>query len=508
MDAAAQNMIETAWLIAPELGIMAAATFLVLLGCLLPAATAAQRRTAGTVSVAVAALAFAGALLLLLKWSGMPATKETTAVPFVFDGLSRVLRPFSMLAGLALLLLFRQRLNDRYPAEQLACLMFIIAGVSLVTAVNDLTAMFVSLELISIPTYVLLYLSRPKSRDLEATVKYFLLSIFSSGFVLYGMSFLLGAAGSTNFAIIRQSLHEPTGMVSVGMLQIACVLIVAGLGFRIASVPFHFYAPDVFQGTSMPAAALLAVVPKIAGFVALLRLVWSVLLTSELHADFAALGHYGPAILAGLAVLTMTVGNVLALLQTDLRRLLAYSSVAHAGYMLVGLAVPPSVHSPSGPQAVIFYLLVYSTLTFGAFAVLVMLKKQDHNVETIRDLNGLGASAPLAAGLLAVFLFGLTGLPPTAGFWGKFNLFMAAWSTGTRVMQMLAIALAVNAAIAAWYYLRLIKSAFLDAPAESTAVVSGGQIAALYGTVTVCASSVVALFFFPNALWSLLHNLT
>src|SRR5690606_7522099 len=166
-----------------------------------------------------------------------------------------------------------------------------------------------------------LYLARSDQRSLEATLKYFLLSVFSSAFLLYGLSLLYGAAGSTSFDVIRQSLVEPTGMVNAGMLQVALVLVVASLGFRIASVPFHFYAPDVFEGTSLPSAAMLAVVPKIAGFVALVRLVSTVFLAEGVNAEaFGALATYSPAVFGGLALLTMTIGNVLALLQNNIRR--------------------------------------------------------------------------------------------------------------------------------------------------------------------------------------------
>jgi NADH-quinone oxidoreductase subunit N len=353
----------------------------------------------------------------------------------------------------------------------------------------------------------LLYLSRPDAKSLEGTIKYFLLSVFSSAFLLYGLSFLLGSAGSTNFTAIAESLREPSGLVSVGMLQVALVLIVAGLGFRIASVPFHFYAPDVFQGTTMPAAALLAVVAKIAGFVALLRLVWSLLLGSELHVDFAPLATYGASILAGLALLTMTVGNVLALLQTNVRRLLAYSSVAHAGYMLVGLAVPGGVEEPNGAQAVVFYLLVYSIMTLGAFGVLLLVQKNGRTIDMIDDLGGLSTTHPLAAMLLAIFMFGLTGLPPTAGFWGKFNLFVVAWASGSFVMRLLAVGLAVNAAIAAWYYLRLVRCAYLNPPAGGVGALPASQARTLYSAMTLGAAAAVGLFFFPDALWRLVAGI-
>jgi NADH-quinone oxidoreductase subunit N len=504
---ALQGVVDSAWTIAPELVMMAVAAFLVLLGSFLPLGSPGERRAAGRLSSTIAGLTFLLPLIWLAGWTPDSTSEALATAAFIRDPLARVIQPASLLAGLGVLILMRHRLNQKYPAEHLSCLIFVIAGLNLVASANDLIALFVSLELVSIPTYILLYLSRPDAKALEATIKYFLLSVFSSAFLLYGLSFLLGSAGSTNLAVLGQSLREPMGFVSVGMLQVSLVLVVAGLGFRIASVPFHFYAPDVFQGTTMPAAALLAVIPKIAGFVAMLRLVWSLLLTGELHSDFASLAGYGGGILAGMAFLTMTVGNVLALLQTNIRRLLAYSSVAHAGYMLVGLAVPAGNQTPNGAQAVLFYLLVYSIMTLGAFGVLLVLQKQDRSIDLVSDVDGLASSHPLAAMLLAVFMFGLTGLPPTAGFWGKFNLFVVAWGTRSLMMQLLAIGLAVNAAIAAWYYLRLVKCAYLNPPAADVSAIPGREARALYGAMSVCAAGAIGLFLFPNVLWSLLTDL-
>jgi NADH-quinone oxidoreductase subunit N len=234
-------------------------------------------------------------------------------------------------------------------------------------------------------------------------------------------------------------------------------------------------------------------------------LAWSLLLTAQpADAAFSGLDRYGIVIIATLAFASMTIGNVLALLQTDLRRLLAYSSVAHAGYMLIGVAVPNGLPNANGGQAVLFYLLVYSIMTLGTFGVIVMLQRPRPAVK-IDDLSGLGVTNPLAAIFLTVFLLGLTGLPPTVGFWGKFNLFMAAWASDIFVMKLLAIGLAINAAIAAWYYLRLIKTAYLDSPVESSPVVSGAS-PWLVGAMGVCAVSTIALFVFPSALWALLQG--
>jgi NADH-quinone oxidoreductase subunit N len=493
----------TARLLLPELILLTIAILMVLWACFTSAATPEAREQLRVKSVWVGAI---GLLIAAVAYFIWPANVDVdpARVAFLSDSFADVLQPVGFVIGLILLIFAAEQLHPRYSIEQVACLLILVAGTNLVAMANDLVALFVALELVSIPTYVLLYLSRSDTAGLEATIKYFLLSIFSSAFVLYGLSIFLGSAGSTNFEWLKHSLHNPTGMVTVGMLQIAVAMIVAGLGFRITAVPFHFYAPDVFQGTSTAMAGLLAVLPKIVGFAALLRLIWSIMLADGFDPAFDKLTVPAPEALAILAIVTMTIGNLLALVQNDLRRLLAYSSVAHAGYMLVGLAVLPGTSEQfSGAQAVLFYLLIYSMMTLGVFGTLLLLKKNGKPVETVNDLNGIASTAPLLALALAIFLFSLTGLPPTGGFWGKFNLFLAAWSTGTSTMRLLALGLAINAAIAGWYYLRLVRRAYLHPQTEEVTFTAGKSVA-LTMTVGLCAILMLGLFFFPSPLWQLL----
>jgi NADH-quinone oxidoreductase subunit N len=500
-------LIETAQGLFPELILMAVAAFLALWGSSASVISPEARRSTQRWSAVVGAAALVVALVVHFLWSS-DAAVEPLRMAFLNDSLAQVIRPVGLLAGLILLVFAWEQIHPRFAAEQIACLLLIVAGTNLVGASNDLIALFVALELVSIPTYILLFLSRNDTLALEATAKYFLLSIFSSAFVLYGLSILLGSAGSTNFMWLKHSLQEPTGMVTVGLLQIAVAMTVAGLGFRITAVPFHFYAPDVFQGTSTAMAGLLAVLPKIVGFLALLRLVWCILLTGEVHPDLVALAAPASGLLALLAFLTMTVGNVLALLQTDLRRLLAYSSVAHAGYMLVGLAVLPGASAQfSGMQVVVFYLLIYVTMTLGVFGTILLLRKGGQPIEKINDLDGIATQSPWLGLVLALFLFSLTGLPPTGGFWGKLNLFLAAWSTGLSDMRLLALALAINAAISGYYYLRLIGRAYLQPYPETGANLAEKPLL-LALAVGACAVVILGLFFSPGSLWQLVAVVT
>jgi NADH-quinone oxidoreductase subunit N len=303
-------------------------------------------------------------------------------------------------------------------------------------------------------------------------------------------------AGTTNLTGIAQQGFSGRLSLDGGPMQISVALMIAGLAFRITAVPFHFYAPDVFQGVTSSAAALLSVLPKIVGFVALLRLL-------PLSAGAISLESWVPSenvqqFLAILAVLTMFGGNLLALRQQNLHRLLAYSSVAHAGYMLVGLTVGGEGVAVAGSTAVLFYLGAYGVMTIGVFAFLSAAGTGGKSLMTVSDLAGLSRRRPVAALCLAVCLFSLTGLPPTAGFLGKLNLFIAAWSSGDIVGQVLAGVLALNAAIAAWYYLRLISVMYFEQP-DTDAGPSEDSAAWLAGTA--CTLATIALFAAPQWVW-------
>lgn len=432
-------------------------------------------------------------------WSEVP--QASASGPFRLDGLTWVVRGMTLAAGVILLLIVWNQADDARAAETLASLLAILSGVNLIATANDLIVLFVALELVSIPTYLFLLMPRRDALAQEATAKYFFLSVFSSATVLFGMSYLYGVTGTTNLEALYEALRGGQFAKMPALLVVAVVMLIAGLGFRVTAVPFHFYAPDVFQGAPLPAAGLLAVVPKLAGFVALYRLLG---ISLGVPAGGWSLGGLSEPLLWWLAVLTMFVGNLLALLQNDVRRLLAYSSISHAGYMLVGfVAGLHPVASPTGTEAWLFYLAVYSAMTLGAFAALTALRTEQRSVEQVDDLAGLSRVRPGVAFMLAVMLFSLTGLPPTAGFLGKLNLFLAAWSLNTEAGRWLAIWLAVNAALGAWYYLRIVAVMYLREPegpaseaAETPALVALGA----------CTVVTLALFFLPGLLWNVVQT--
>jgi NADH-quinone oxidoreductase subunit N len=434
--------------------------------------------------LALVALAGAGLALALVPTPSADDPGMLFAAPLRADPLAQLVRVFALVGGAVLVLLSWDELPDRWAAEYHACLLVIVAGLCLTGSANELIVLFLALEMTSIPTYIILYLPRSDNAAREAAMKYFLLSVFSSALLLFGFSYLYGLTGTTNLpgmaeAFLRAVAVEGGKLPAV--TQVALVMVVAGLCFRISAVPFHFYAPDVYQGTATAVAGLLAWVPKVAGFVALFRVLGFVLpevfLTqADTRNSLAArpgllLGLSVPMLMWILAAVTMTLGNVLALLQDNVKRILAYSSVAHAGYMLIALAVAPNLPrgSVGGIDAVLFYLVAYGAMTVGAFAVLSYLSTPRRPVETVDDLAGLSRSHPGVALLMALFLFSLTGIPLTAGFCGKLFLFWGAVTAGTdgalgeqaALFRILALVAALNAAIGGYYYLRIIAVMYL-----------------------------------------------
>jgi NADH-quinone oxidoreductase subunit N len=318
-------------------------------------------------------------------------------------------------------------------------------GMMLMAAAADLIVIFLALELMSLSLYVLAGFFRGRMASGEASMKYFLLGAFATGFFLYGIALIYGATGTTNLDRIAAALgaapREPLLLIGVGLLLV-------GFGFKVAAVPFHMWVPDVYEGAPTSVTALIATGSKAAGFAVLLRVLLSALKAAQ--PDWAVL-------LWVVAVLTMTIGNVVAIAQSNLKRMLAYSSVAHVGYMLVGLVAG----GPLGAGGVLFYLLVYTFANVGAFGVVLLLERGHREAVDLADYGGLAARHPVLALTLSLFLLSLIGIPPTAGFAGKFYLFGAAVRSGYIGLAIIAV---LNSAVAAYYYLRLIVYMYMREP--------------------------------------------
>jgi NADH-quinone oxidoreductase subunit N len=308
----------------------------------------------------------------------------------------------------------------------------------LMAASRDLLLLFLALETLSIPLYVLAAFGRGSRRSQEAGMKYFLLGAFASAFFLYGVALLYGVTGTTRLPGIGAALaHLPgnAGAAGVGLLTI-------GLGFKAALVPFHTWAPDAYDGAPFPAAAFMAAIAKIGAFAALLRVFPMAL---------GALAAQWTVLLGVLAALTMLVGNLAALVQTSYKRMLAYSSIAHAGYLLIGVVSP----SPAAASAVMGYLAVYAAMTTGAFAVVLSLERSGEEADRIEDYAGLAARSPLVAAATAVFMVSLAGLPPTGGFMAKLGVFAAAVDAGGPGRLALVLLGVLTSVVSVYYYLRV-----------------------------------------------------
>ncbi len=418
--------------------------------------------------------------------------------PFRLDGLAYFIRGTTLAFGAIISLMLWSQVEDSKSAECQALLLAILAGVNFTVAANDLVVLFLGLELVSIPTYVLLALPRRERESQEATIKYFLLSIFSSAIVLYGFALLYGATGTTHFSGISTAIFGGKSGELSQLLPLAVALIIAGLSFRITAVPFHFYAPDVFQGSPAFAAGMLSLLPKIVGFAALIRVLSLSVADVNFVGHLELLGDMVKPLLAMLAVLTMLVGNLMALRQTNIHRMMAYSSVAHAGYMLVGLTIGDRGTMATGVAALLFYLVSYGTMTLGVFAVLCAVSSAERPVRTLNDLGGMSRHHPAAALMLAVMLFSLAGLPPSGGFIGKMNLFLAAWSEGSSLGRYLAYIMAFNAAVSAFYYLRMIAAVYLKPGTGPTTMHM--PVPATFAAV-LCTVATLGVFIAPQRIW-------
>ncbi len=415
----------------------------------------------------------AAALLVLALCAGLlwvqPATPQTLFNGLIANDAFSIFFKWLFLAAAALTVLIAAQGNDFPPVrigEFYALLMAVVLGMFLMASATDLLTMYMSIELVSMVSYVLSGFRKGDRKAAEASLKYVIYGGVASGVMVFGMSWLYGLLGTTNLLGFARSLQAlpQTGPVKVALV-LAVVFVSAGLGYKIAAVPWHMWCPDVYEGAPTPFTAFLSVGPKAAGFALAVRFFWGAMAGPAAADGFAAAvgGVPWPAVIGVLAAVTMTLGNFTAIAQTNLKRLLAYSSIAHAGYMLMGLATV----SATGTQGVMVYLLVYLVMNVGAFLV-VILVAQSTGSESILDYRGLGQRQPLAAITFAIFLFSLTGIPPFAGFAGKYYLFLAVIERvpgpGGFWYAALALVGALNTAVSLYYYARIIRAMFLDAP--------------------------------------------
>jgi NADH-quinone oxidoreductase subunit N len=367
------------------------------------------------------------------------------------------------------------------PGEYYFLILCATLGMMIMAGGIDLITIFIGLETMAVSFYILAGFIKPNQRSNEAAVKYFLLGAFSLGILLYGMSLMYGLSGTTN---LRTMAVTFAGQERDPRLVLAVILVVAGVGFKIAAVPFHMWAPDVYEGAPTPITAFLSVGSTAASFAMLLRIFLEGL--PSMSADWRLLFE-------ALSIVTMTVGNVAAVTQTNIKRMLAYSSIAHAGYVLIGVVAGTA----RGITAMLIYLLIYSFMQLGAFAVIVFLRRKDVVGDELKDFSGLNVRHPVAAFAMLLFMLSLGGIPPTAGFMGKFWLFGAAIEAGYVWLAVIGV---LNSAISLYYYIRIVVFMYLKKETIGSEPVAGPSLT-LALAIAVAATIVFGVY--PRLLFEL-----
>lgn len=440
--------------------------------------------------MALVATVIAGVLLVPLIGT---TPRTTLSGMFVLDGFALTFKfLFAAVGALVILLSIEYMRGHRYEGEYYVLVLASILGTMLMPSSRDLLMLFISLELVSVPAFVIAGLRKHDPRSNEAALKFFLFGVLSAGVLAYGISLIYGFTGATGLTAIGGKV---AGLPSASqpLLLFSVVLLVAAFGFKVSAVPFHFWAPDTYEGSPAPLAAFLSVGSKAAGFAGLALIL-------VLGVQGLASGWVG--LVAVISALTMTVGNLLALRQRQLIRLLAYSGVAQAGYMLIPLAVviPGAAGGPARNaghvlSSLLLYLMIYSAMNLGAFAVAIGIAKQ-HPTLLIRDLAGLGRRAPFTAAAMTAFLLSLGGIPPLAGWAAKFFVFLAAVDSGSRRGVLLAAIMVVNSVISLYYYVGVARTMYLQEPEDPARLAMPRLVSVVVG---ICLAAVVALGVYPEA---------
>jgi NADH-quinone oxidoreductase subunit N len=436
----------------PELAVTATILLLVVLHVVLK-----NRRSP---AAALLALLGTGTALLLAWLTPSGAGMGLFEGMVLLDGFAVFFKVLTALATAVVIFMSIdcEELAERTQAEYYVFLLSVLLGMFLLSSASDIVMVYLALELVSIPSYLLAGYFKGKGSSTEASMKYVVYGATASGVMIYGFSLLYGLTGSTQISEIGRVLATGAAPLPVSL---AAVMVTVGFGYKIAAVPFHMWSPDVYEGAPTPVTAFLSVGPKAAGFAVLVRFFYTVFASPEEAGGIWKLSSSvdWTFLFAVLSAVTMTVGNLLAVNQKNVKRLLAYSSIAHAGYMLMGFVLLTAV----GLKAILFYLVVYLFMNLGAFYVVVLVANGSRS-EDISDFSGLGSRAPFAAVSLAIFLFALTGIPPFSGFIGKVYLFAEVIHQG---VYWLALVAALNSVISLYYYARIVKVMFLEDPTQA-----------------------------------------
>ena len=449
----------------PEIIVLAGACLLLMFDLILPKS---QKHVIAYLSLAVVIIAGAETWLL------SDNIAHIFDRMFIFDGYS-VFFKFVFYIGTLLAILLSinyMKIEGGNYGEYYVLILFALIGMMIMASGTDLLSIYVGLELMALSIYILTGFTQHSGKSNEAAMKYIILGAFSSGVLLYGMYLIYGLTGTTQLSDLALALK---GQESMDMsLILAVIFLVAGFGFKVAAVPFHMWAPDVYEGAPTSITAFMSVGPKAAAFAAILRIFIEAL---------GPVAESWETILALVAVLTMATGSIFALVQTNIKRMIAYSSIAHAGYALLGVVAG----GRDGISSVMLYMLIYTFMNMGIFGVIIMMRKGDFRGENIHDYTGLARNNKLAALLMLIFLFSLAGIPPTGGFVGKFYIFMALVRQGLIPLAVIAV---IFSAVSAYFYIRIVMLMYIKEPTRkfdlATTPASGIAIAiAVIGTLII-----------------------
>lgn len=438
-------------------------------------------------------LLLGGSLLAVLVAVGIVLNVSSDNIIYTFhhmyvqDPLSTLMKVVSGITVFFILVYSHGYVSDKalFKSEYYALMLFALMGIFVMVSANNFLAMYVGLELLSLCSYALVALDRDSVKSTEAGMKYFVLGALASGMLLYGMSLVYGGTKTLDVNAIASALsgnEANTTLVKVGL-----VFLVAGLAFKLGAVPFHMWVPDVYHGAPTSVTVFISSAPKIASFVFMSRILGQAL--PSLHGEWSQM-------LMVLGVLSVAIGNITAVAQTNLKRMLAYSAISHMGFVILGVMV----NSTQGYSASAFYILTYMVMTLGGFGLVLLLSRSGYEAEELSDLKGLAQRSPLFAGVLLVVMFSMAGIPSTVGFFGKFSVLTSVLASGNATLAIIVVLLSV---IGAYYYLRVVKLAFFDEASTDAAIVSTPCTKV---TLVLIAVAIVALGVLPQRLLDICSN--
>ncbi len=434
----------------PEIVLLGAICVVLIIDLYVPATS--RFITWGLSLVAIAATAF------VVIGAGFETTTVTFSGSYVTDPLSQILKVFALLSMAMVFIYSRDYLtaNGLGKGEFYTLSLFGLLGIMVMISAASLLTMYLGLEILSLSLYALVAFDRDSSIAAESAMKYFVLGAIASGVLLYGISLVYGTLGGVRFDQLAQGIANRDGN-DIG-LWFGLAFLVSGIAFKFGAVPFHMWLPDVYQGARTPVTLLIGSVPKIASFALAIRI---------LVDGLGGLHEAWQGMLIVLAIASIVIGNLVALAQTNIKRMLAYSTISHVGFILMGVLTGTN----TGYEASLFYTLTYVLMSGGAFAMVILLSRQGHEADAIDDFKGLNRRSPWYAAMMACFMFGLAGIPPWVGFWGKLNIINAVLDAGQNPLYLwLAIIMVVFSVIGAFYYLRVLKVIYFDAPEDSSVI--------------------------------------